>query len=123
MTEKELQTKLMLHWSQSGMRLFRNQVGSYQLPDGRWLSSGLCIGSSDLIGWTPVVVVPEMVGKPVAVFTAIEVKKPGRDTTAPDRKIQQALFLSRVREAGGLAVIARDVVEDVAVELAKLIGG
>lgn len=120
MTEKDIQTKLMLHWSGSGMRLFRNQVGSYQLTDGRWISSGLCIGSSDLIGWTPVVVVPEMVGKPVAVFTAIEVKKPG-GRTDKDRAIQQALFLSRVKEAGGLAVIARDVVDDVAVELAKLI--
>lgn len=121
MTEKDLQSRLMLHWSESGMRLFRNQVGSYQLPDGRWLSSGLCIGSSDLIGWTPVIVTPDMVGRPVAVFTAIEVKKPGGHT-AKDRAIQQALFLSRVKEAGGLGVIARDVVEDVQAELSKLIG-
>lgn len=114
MTETKLVRDLMVKWSASGMRLFRNQVGSYQLPDGRWLSSGLCIGSSDLIGWTPVIVTQEMVGRSVAVFTAVECKVGARDTT-----VQQAKFISRVREDGGLAVIARST-DDVAEALARL---
>lgn len=113
MSETALLRELMTHWSASGMRLFRNQVGSYQLPDGRWLSSGLCIGSSDLIGWAPVIVTPEMMGRTVAIFTAIETKVGKRDTT-----VQQAKFISRVREDGGLAVVARSS-EDVAEALAR----
>lgn len=115
MTETPLLRQLMLHFSTSGVRLFRNQSGRYRLPDGRWLSSGLCVGSSDLIGWTPVIITQEMVGKSVAVFTAIECKVGQRDTTT-----QQARFLAVVKQAGGLAVVARDV-KDVAVELAKLL--
>ena len=114
-SEMTLLRRLMTHWSGSGMRLFRNQCGRYQMPDGHWISSGLCVGSSDLIGWTPVIVTQEMVGKPIAVFTAIETKVGKRETTP-----QQAVFLSRVQQAGGLAVIAREV-DDVAVALAKLI--
>lgn len=116
MSETQLLRELMVHWSASGMKLFRNQVGSYQLPDGRWLSSGLCVGSSDLIGWCPVIVTPEMVGKPVAVFTAIETKVGSRDTT-----VQQAKFISRVKEDGGLAIVARSS-EDIETALKRFTG-
>ena len=106
MAESTLLQDLLVHASGRGCRLFRNQVGSYQLPDGRWLSSGLCVGSSDLIGWTPVTVTPEMVGTTVALFTAIETKVGRRETTA-----QQAVFLARVRQAGGIGLIARSVTD------------
>lgn len=115
MTETALLQRLMLHFSASGVRLFRNQSGKYQLADGRWLSSGLCVGSSDLIGWCPVVVTEAMVGRTLAVFCAVE-GKVGRRTVTPE----QARFLEAVRAAGGLAVVARDV-EDVALALARLL--
>lgn len=111
MSETDLVRHLMIKWSASGMKIFRNQCGSYQLPDGRWLSSGLCVGSSDLIGWTPVIVTASMLDRPLAVFTAIECKVGKHDTT-----VQQARFLARVREDGGLGVVARsskDVAEAV----------
>jgi hypothetical protein len=37
------------------------------------LKYGLCLGSSDLIGWTIREITPDMVEKKVAVFTAIQV--------------------------------------------------
>lgn len=80
----------------------RNQVGSYQLADGRWLTSGLGVGSSDLIGWNPVTIG----GHRVAVFTAIEVKMPGRNPSP-----QQIAFLDAVSAAGGIAILAHSVEE------------
>ena len=43
--------KLIKLSAQLGMKLWRNQVGTYKLADGRYISSGLCVGSSDLIGY------------------------------------------------------------------------
>lgn len=101
-TESPLMRRVLLHASRLGMRLFRNQVGVYQLKDGRWLRSGLCVGSSDLIGWTPVVVTQEMVGKTVAVFTACETKAGRKQATDEQRQ-----FIDTVTLSGGLAVVIR----------------
>lgn len=90
------------------MRLFRNQVGKYKLQDGRWLSSGLCVGSSDLIGWTPVLVTQDMVGQTLAVFTAIETKAVGKKATSA-----QSNFIGAVVHDGGIAKLAYSV-EDIA---------
>lgn len=66
------------------------------------IRAGLCEGSSDLIGWKSVMVTPDMVGKRVALFTAVEVKTPtGRPTK------EQLNFIQRIKEAGGIAGIAR----------------
>lgn len=63
---------------------------------------GLCVGGSDLIGWTSRVMQPDDVGRRYAVFTAVEVKAPrGRVTE------DQAKFLDAVQAAGGLAGVAR----------------
>lgn len=106
MAEATLVRKILLRASAMGMRLFRNQVGRYHLPDGRWIASGLCVGSSDLIGWTPVVVTPEMVGRTVAVFTAIETKVGDNDPTT-----EQANFIAVVVASGGFASVARSVAD------------
>lgn len=66
------------------------------------LHAGLCIGSSDIIGWTPIYVTPEMVGCRVAVFTAAEAKTAeGRATDDQER------FMNAVQQAGGIAGIVR----------------
>lgn len=67
------------------------------------MRAGLCEGSSDLIGWTTVEITPEMVGRKVAVFTAVEVKVPGKRPTA-----EQVNFLAQVRTAGGIAEVLTD---------------
>ena len=104
--EGTLLKRLMVEGSKLGLRLFRNQVGSYQLRDGRYLSSGLCKGSSDLIGYYPVEITPEMVGRTVAVFVAIEAKGPRGQV----RKEQQQ-FLEVVAGMGAVAACVRSLQE------------
>jgi hypothetical protein len=116
MNETNLTKTIMLAVSMlRGTVTFRNNTGmgwtgdSVRRPDGsviireaRPLHAGLCKGSSDLIGWTERVITPDMVGKRVAVFTAVEIKTArGRAT------VEQLNFIERVRQAGGIAGIAR----------------
>lgn len=91
-------------------KLFRNLVGKFKTVDGQWVNCGLGAGSSDLVGWTRVVVTRSMVGKPVAVFTAIEVKVPGA-RTEPERLAKQTDFIDAVRRDGGYAGFAQSPVE------------
>lgn len=100
--ETHLVRRLMLRATELGARLFRNNVGQYIDRNGNVIRYGLCNGSSDLIGWTPVTITPDMVGRTVAVFTAVEAKTlTGRPTMA------QIGFLDAVRAAGGRAILAR----------------
>jgi hypothetical protein len=91
-------------------RLFRNIVAVLSdphYPDKR-VTVGLCPGSSDLIGWHSVTITPDMVGSKVAVFTAIESKRPGHRTD-PKRMEKQMLFINTVLKFGGLAGVAESV--------------
>jgi hypothetical protein len=89
---------------------FRNQVGATHTPDGRLIRFGLCVGSSDLIGWVPLEITQDMVGQKVAVFAAVEVKKPGGKATE-----DQINFIRNVTRAGGYAGIARSPEEAIAI--------
>lgn len=78
------------------------QPGDVIIRNARPLHAGLTKGSSDLIGWNAITVLPSMLGKRVAVFTAIETKsKTGRLT------VEQGNFLDQVMDAGGIAFVAR----------------
>ena len=122
MAEGEIGKRIMLRASELGKRLFRNNTamgwaGKVQInheKDGSLtavvrkahpLHAGLCVGSSDLIGFTPTIVTQEMVGRVVAVFTAVEVK----DGTKPTP--EQLNFIEQVKKAGGIAGIAHSVDE------------
>ena len=102
MTEQDIQNLIRLELSESTeAKIFRNNTGRIK-QGGRVIHFGLCRGSSDLIGWTPVEITPDMVGQTVAVFTAIEVKTPkGRASK------EQKNFIEQVQNAGGMAGIAR----------------
>ena len=108
MKETNILRRIQIALTEIGVRVFRNQVGRYQLIDGRYLQSGLVKGASDLVGWTSVTITPEMIGRRVAVFTGIEVKGPKGQVTA-----EQHVFLENVRQAGGIAVVARSEEEAV----------
>lgn len=113
-SEGDIMRSLMKHLSATGARVFRNNVGTgwvgkvirraegqLTLAQPRPLEAGLCTGSSDLIGWRTITITPEMVGKTVAVFAAVETKtKVGRLSQ------DQANFLRVVHAAGGVAMIA-----------------
>ena len=105
MTEANVMKQIMLRAQLDGARLFRNQTGRYRLGD-RWVSSGLCVGSSDLIGWTPIVVTKDLLDRQLAVFTAIEVKGPkGRE------RLEQGRFLNLVKTQGGITCVARSMAD------------
>lgn len=107
LSETDLVNSVRAAFSSGPIRLFRNQVGQYQLIDGRFLRSGLCVGSGDLIGWRTVEITPDMVGKKIAQFVSLEGKSlKGR--LAPE----QLNFNDAVQRAGGCAGVFRSV-EDV----------
>lgn len=108
MAETKVQWSIMLALSKVGAKIFRNNVGMAKMKDGSWLRYGLCNGSSDLIGWRTVTITPDMVGKRVAVFLAVEVKDKGRLSD------EQRNFIDTVKAAGGLAGVARSDAQAVA---------
>ena len=114
MKELNIQKNIMLAVSKYS-RMFRNNVGTgwvgevsatkdggKYIKDARPLKAGLCTGSSDLIGWTTKIITPEMVGKKVAIFTALEIKTPTGKATK-----EQINFIIQVLDNGGIAGIAR----------------
>lgn len=124
-SEREITKRIRLAVSNGKTVVFRNNVANgwvgivvkrtsthVTLAEYRPLKSGLHVGSSDLVGWTSVEITPEMVGKNVAVFTAIECK------SASGRASKDQLnFIEQVQKAGGRAGIARNETE--AVNLVK----
>lgn len=93
-------------------RVFRNNVGkavAYDFKNKkiikpiRVIEFGLCVGSSDLIGWKSVEITPEMVGQRIAVFVAIETKRPRKSKTSDE----QHDFIRTVQNAGGIGLIAK----------------
>jgi hypothetical protein len=58
-------------------------------------------GQSDLNGWIPVVVTPEMVGTTVAIRVEIEVKTTDRPSP------EQLAWIEAVKKMGGRAGVAR----------------
>ena len=116
MTEKSVQNDIISKLCRGPVRLFRNNVGLgfqgkiSQILEGSWVllkpfrrvKFGLFKGSSDLIGWKSVHITQEMVGSEVAVFVAIEVKKPGkRNRTTGEQKN----FINQVNKSGGIALV------------------
>ena len=121
MSEHLTQQQILLAHGSGSVRLWRNNVGTgwagqaakvtpgnlraiaqalrpgdVVIRQGRPLHAGLCVGSSDLIGYRQV--------DGLAQFVALEVKSPtGRATK------EQSQFLEHIQVAGGLAGIARSV--------------
>ena len=113
-SEAVVQSNVMLEMvGERGGVGWRNNVGVAQSADGRPVRYGLAnqsarvnarVKSSDLIGITPIRITPEMVGRLVGVFSAIECKRgawrPGGDKR---REEAQHKFHTIVRMAGGIA--------------------
>jgi hypothetical protein len=121
-SEHEVQQRILLACARGPVRLFRNNVGTgwagpatritagnlravaaqlqpgdVVIRNGRPLHAGLCVGSSDLIGW-------RTTESGLAQFVAVEVKSErGRVSS------EQTRFIDAVNQAGGCAGIARSV--------------
>ncbi len=120
-SEHQTQQRILLACGSGNTRLWRNNVGTgwagqatrvtagnlravaqslqpgdVVIRNGRPLHAGLCVGSSDLIGYRRV--------DGVAQFVALEVKSAtGRPTQ------QQVQFLDHITSAGGCAGVVRSV--------------
>ena len=78
------------------------------IEDARRFRSGLPVGFPDLFGFRTVTVTPEMVGRKLAVFAFLEVKKPGGRTSMAQEKMHAFL-----RGAGAVGGVARSAGEAV----------
>ena len=107
MNETGIQNAIRMVVSMLKGRVFRNNVGTVRHADGSVFPYGLGTGTSDLVGWYPVVVTPDMVGRRVAVFLAVEVKKENHKTKS-ERLAKQMHFLEQVVESGGIGVMCDD---------------
>ena len=121
MSEHTTQQRILLACGSGSVRLWRNNVGTgwagqvtkvtpenlqrlaqsirpgdVVIRQGRPLHAGLCVGSSDLIGYRVV--------DRVAQFVALEVKSPTGRPTA-----QQIQFIDHINAVGGCAGIVRSV--------------
>lgn len=92
----------------------RLKDGSVLIQAARPIAVGLglangdpVIGAADLQGWTTIKITPEMVGRDVAVYTSLELKKEiGGTTTKPQKH-----FANQVIEGGGIAGVIRSAAE------------
>lgn len=124
--------QIQMEASRHGYRLFRNNVGTGLVVRGKSASHreaiikacqetadrmggsaarinfGLGEDSADLIGWTPVKIREQDVGRVIAVFTGPEIKfGRGKQTEG------QFAWMNTVKTAGGIALVLRSV-DDVA---------
>ncbi len=116
MKESPVQQRIRLDAAYAGTDLWRNNSGALPDRNGRLVRYGLCnddpalnkrIKSSDLIGVTPLFIMPQHVGQVVGVFTAIECKQEGwRFNPSDERVVAQAAFHAIVTRAGGYAGFA-----------------
>lgn len=92
MSETAILKRVMLEASKLGLRVWRNHVGGFYAKDGSFQRTGLCKGTSDLIG-----IMPD--GR----FLAIEVKRPGGKPSP-----EQINFIDFIRLRGGVAFFIDD---------------
>lgn len=113
MSEGRQQDLVRLELPKLGCHFWRNNNGAGTLENGQFVRWGLAndshalnarLKSSDLIGIVPVVITPDMVGKTVGVFGAVEMKPLGwRYNPHDDRERAQKAFIDLVLSLGGRA--------------------
>ena len=126
MKENPIQKRILLACGKGATRLFRMNVGMGWIGNSKRFSRTTNItalpgdvlirgarpfhsgieGMSDLVGWHTIEITPDMVGKKVAVYSAVEVKVEGGRV-----RPKQQVFIDNVRKHGGIAGIARSAEE------------
>jgi len=82
----------------------RTSLGHVVIENPQRVKYGLKKGSSDLIGIYQIEITPEMVGKKIGIFTAIEIK-----TEKGVVSKEQKDFINTITKLGGIAGTARSV--------------
>ena len=113
--EKELENKLRLEMSRNGHRLVRANAGQAWAGaglkhEGKTITlknprifHGLPKGCPDLCGFSTIEVTPEMVGKKLPVFTALELKTETVAVTKDQKRV-----MAGIKRAGGITGVARN---------------
>lgn len=117
MSESDIQQYIQLHGPYIDTWLLRNNSGALKDANGRLVRYGLgntskkvndTMKSSDLIGIHEVTITPEMVGKKVGVFTAIEVKgSTFKPSEKDERYLAQRNFINLVTNKGGVGAVCK----------------
>ena len=121
--ENPQQRECWLEFGKSGAKMFRLNTGKAwagkgeRMPDGSvriaypqhitvgfgYVDNTAVAGVSDLVGYTKVVVTPEMVGKTIPVFTCGEAKRIKGGVVSDDQKD----WIDLVDRDGGIAGVVR----------------
>ena len=105
-TEANILNDCLIALSEAGCLAWRNNTGKLQDKQGRWVTFGLCLGSSDIIGIAP-----------GGIFFAVECKKIGGAI-----RPAQWTFIKNVKAKGGRAGFAYNSQEAVDIALALRAG-
>lgn len=101
MKENETSNEIRAVLNTGKTRAFRNNIARIN-HQGRWINFGIPgKGGSDLIGFHTLTIKPDMVGKRVAVFLAVECKSSKGKLTS-----EQTAFIEYVKSSGGIAGVA-----------------
>jgi hypothetical protein len=120
-SESNIQARVRLAAVPKKWRLWRNQRGAGKMDSGNFIRYGLAndsktigdkLKSGDLIGWRPVIITPDMVGKVLAQFVSVECKAENWTPPPPNTKDEAAAAQYRwaelVNRDGGYAVFIND---------------
>jgi len=116
MSERILQKNIIkVLCTRRDCRIFTNDSGlayrpkpgtKFNVKNFNPIHYGLVKGGSDIIGWKTTTITEDMVGKRIAVFLALEVKRPGKRMNVTEH---QKYFLDAVEKAGGIAGVVTSV--------------
>lgn len=117
-SEDEVDQLVQLEAAKHGLLLMRNNSGALKNESGTPVRFGLHnispeqndkFKSSDRIAIMPVTITPEMVGKTVGVFMAVEMKKHPWKYTGKDREEGQKNFIDYINTRGGCAMFVTSI--------------
>ena len=120
-SESNIQARTRLAAVCKKWRLWRNNRGAGKMESGNYVRYGLAndtpelnkkLKSGDLIGWRPVVITPDMVGKVLAQFVSVECKEedwtPPPLNTRDEAAAAQYRWADLVNREGGYAIFVND---------------
>lgn len=101
--ERNIQALGILACSEVDSPQWRNNIGQAITQDGRRINYGVGgKGGLDTVGYTSIIITPEMVGMKIAVYTETEYKSANGRATP-----EQLARIAMINAAGGRAGIAR----------------